>query len=141
MRSILIIEDSLEFQEHLELLLFEAGCCARSARCVHDAFNCLAQESYDAILCDLHLPFILNERIYDYPYSVEVGIRTIHELRESLPGTLIIGMTAALPLDLERLAQEENFVPVLHKPFPREALLQNLGINWDDLPRSSMTVQ
>jgi CheY-like chemotaxis protein len=126
MRSILVVEDDADYREHLEMLLSEAGYCVTTAGCADEAFQCLRRDEFDLLLCDLHLPFALDERIVRYEYSVEVGIRTINELRWVFPHLPIVAMTAALPIDLDRLASEQEFVPVLYKPFSRTQLMQCL---------------
>jgi len=126
MKSVLVIEDSADFREDLEMLLGDDKYFVVSVPCPHDAFEALKRESFDIILCDLHMPFILDERIVDYPYSIEVGIQTIKTLRDTLPDTPIIGITASMPSDVERLEQEKDLGPLLQKPFSRDQLVQTL---------------
>ena len=123
MRTILLIEDSADYRENIEMMLADEDYNVISVACPHDAFSYLASDQIDAIICDLHLPFILNEKIAHYPYSIEVGIQTINELRTILPQTPIIGISASMESDLPRIGEEKNFVPLLNKPFSRSTLL------------------
>lgn len=127
MRNILLIEDSADYRENIELLLGDDDYNVISVACPHDAFHYLASDQFDAVICDLHLPFILNEKITHYPYSIEVGIQTINELRNILPGTPIIGISASMESDLPRIEEEKNFVPLLQKPFSRSTLLNAIS--------------
>lgn len=127
MRNILLIEDSADYRETIEMLLSEEDCNVISVACPHDAFPYLASDEFDAIICDLHLPFILNEKIAHYPYSIEVGIQTINELRNLLPQTPIIGISATMECDVARIQQEKDFVPLLSKPFSRSTLLNAIS--------------
>ncbi|MFM1847766.1 MAG: hypothetical protein RL417_1240 [Pseudomonadota bacterium] len=126
MKSVLLIEDSPDFRDDLEMLLTDDKYLVVSVPCPHDAFEALKREQFDIILCDLHMPFILDERIVDYPYSIEVGIQTIKTLRDTLPETPIIGITASMPSDLARLEQENDLGPLLQKPFSRDQLIRTL---------------
>lgn len=126
MKSVLLIEDSADFRDDLEMLLSDDKYFVVSVPCPHDAFEALKRESFDIILCDLHMPFVLDERIMEYPYSIEVGIQTIKTLRDTLPETPIIGITASMPSDMVRIEQEKDLGPLLQKPFSREQLIETL---------------
>jgi CheY-like chemotaxis protein len=124
MRNILLIEDSADYRENIEIMLQGEDYNVVSAACPFDAFKVLDGDDFDVILCDLHLPFILNEELRNYPYSIDVGIRTINELKTVFPNTPIIGISASMPSDLDRIAEEKDFVPLLSKPFSRETLVR-----------------
>lgn len=126
MKSVLLIEDSADFRADLEMLLSDDKYFIVSVPCPHDAFETLKREDFDIILCDLHMPFVLDERIVDYPYSIDVGIQTIKTLRDTLPQIPIIGITASMPSDTARLEQEKDLGPLLQKPFSRDQLIQTL---------------
>jgi len=126
MRSVLLIEDSADYRDDIEMILADDNVFVVAVPCPHDAFAALEEENFDVILCDLHLPFVLDERIYDYPYSIEVGIKTIKTLRETFPDTPIIGITASMPSDAARLEAEPEIGPLLQKPFTREKLAETL---------------
>ncbi len=123
MRNVLLIEDSSDYRENIELMLADDDHVVTAVPTPHDAFGALSKETFDVIICDLHLPFMLNERISHFPYSIEVGIRTINELRNVFPDTPIVAISASLPVDFDRIDQEEEFVPLLSKPFSKDSLL------------------
>lgn len=123
MKSVLLIEDSRDERESIELLLGSDDWVVTAVPTPHDAFTELKRETFDIIICDLHLPFILDKSLFEYPYSIEVGLRTIQTLRELFPTKPVIGISASLPWDLERLSQEKNLEPFLSKPFGRQDLV------------------
>lgn len=126
MRSVLLIDDSADCREDIEMVLTDESLFVVTVPCPHDAFAALERESFDVILCDLHLPFILDERIHDFPYSIEVGIQTIRTLRETFPEIPIIGITASMPSDTARIESDPLIGPLLQKPFTREKLAETL---------------
>lgn len=123
MKNILLIEDSADYRENIELMLMDEEFCVTSVACPEEAFDKLHNDDFDVIICDLHLPFALSKEFANYPYSIEVGIRTIKELQWVFPGTPIIGISASMDSDLRRLQEEKDFVPLLQKPFSRTTLL------------------
>lgn len=123
MKSVLLIEDSIDYRENIELLLADDDHIVTSVATPHDAFGALQKEEFDVIICDLHLPFTLTEEIAFYPYSIEVGIRTIKELRTVYPETPIVAISASLPSDIERIDQEKDLGPLVAKPFSKSTLL------------------
>ena len=124
MSDILLIDDSRDFRDAVKDILFSANHTVWEAECVEDAFSILLQDHFDLIICDLELPFSKAEKFFQYQYSMEVGVRTIEELRNVYPFTPIVAVTGYHPLDI--LSYKERFrdVILLHKPIsPRELLL------------------
>lgn len=123
-RSILLIEDSEDYSKIINEYFSDSEEFALThVPTPHDAFQTFEYEKYDLIICDLHLPFRLDEGFYDYPYSVEVGARTIEELKTVFPETPVIGITAALENEEFVVNRIKDIVPVLRKPFSQDKLL------------------
>ena len=124
-QSVLLIEDSQDYSGIISEYLESTG--QYTVTCVptpHDAFQTFEYEQYDLFICDVHLPFTLDERFYDYPYSVEVGARTIEELKTVFPQTPVIAVTAAMENEEPVIKRIQALTPVLRKPFSRDRLLE-----------------
>jgi CheY-like chemotaxis protein len=137
MKSVLIIDDSDEFRSTLSFILLDHDYDVWEATCPDEAYKLLKEEQFDLILCDVHMPFTFNEHFHEYPYSFEVGIKTIQELGWVFPDKPIIAMSAAAPSDLERIKKELGDLPLLSKPFPPQELLavveESLGLQCSPL--------
>ena len=124
MKSILLIDDDHEYREIIGNLLSEHDYHVEVTRCPDEAFPLLERERFDLIICDLHMPFTLGPRRSEYPYSYEVGIRTIGELSGACPDTPIVAVSATMPWDLPQVMQRISHIPALSKPFDPERLLE-----------------
>ncbi len=127
-QTVLLIEDSPDYSKIIAEYIESSG--EYTVTCVptpHDAFQTFEYEKHDLFICDLHLPFTLDERFFDYPYSVEVGAKTIEELRNTFPQTPIIGITAAMENEEFVVKRMKELTPVLRKPFSRDILLELMG--------------
>ncbi len=120
MKNCLIIDDCPDLTEMLSLYLLEEGCAVWSAETVEEAFSILREESFDIIFCDLHLPFTYGEKMQEYLYNEEVGIRTIGELTWVFPEMPVIAMSSTPDRDATLLRERLGDLPFLHKPFKRE---------------------
>ena len=117
--SILLIEDSPDYTEIITDFLINQGGYTNitSVPAPHEAYEALRGEDFDLIICDLHLPFITDHRLFRYHYSVEVGVRTIEELRSVFPNKPFLAITASLDSDEPITKRLRDIVPILRKPF------------------------
>ncbi len=122
-RTILVIDDCHDFRETLCDYLNDAGYLAFQARCPHEAFALLKNQPVDAIVCDLTMPFTYGKDFFKYPYSSEVGKKTIKELVWVYPFKPVIAVTALDRIDVVKIAREIQTVPILLKPFRPEELI------------------
>ncbi|MCB0310346.1 MAG: response regulator [Bdellovibrionales bacterium] len=124
MKSILVIDDDHDFRETICDFLLDANFDVWDADCPDQAFKILERERQDLIICDLNMPFTRGKNFFDYPYSFEVGKRTIRELGWVYPRTPIIAMSAAMPHDLDKMRKELGGITTLPKPCDLGALLE-----------------
>lgn len=123
MKSILIIDDSEEYRSIISCILLDADFDVWEAESVDQAFQLLKRETMDLIICDLHLPFITDERLKEFEYSYKVGLNTIKELTWVYPYKPIIAISAAPPSAMVRMGAELGTIPALNKPFSPNDLL------------------
>lgn len=123
MKSILIIDDNDDFRSLICDILLDAEYDVWDAPCPDQAFAVLGRETFDVIVCDLQMPFTLGKDFDKYPFSFEVGMRTIRELAGVFPFTPIIAVSALPRLVLHQLQNEIQTVPILPKPFQAKELL------------------
>lgn len=123
MKNALIIDDSADSREIVQAILSAEVQDVQVAGSIKEAFSILEVEEFDLIVCDLHMPFALDHDVVNYPYSYEVGIRTIKELEQVFPSTPIIAMTATVPWEIPQVMKELPHIPTLSKPFAADALL------------------
>jgi CheY-like chemotaxis protein len=121
--AILLIEDSVDYTEIITDYLTESGCSVDGVPSVHDAYQLLEHTEYDLIICDLHLPFMADERLFEYVYSVEVGVRTLEELKKVFPDKPFLAVTAAMESDTSSTQRLQGLVPILYKPFAAKELI------------------
>lgn len=137
MQSILIIDDDANYRDTLGQWLDEAGYDIHLAESCEKAFQSPATDEFDLVICDLHLPFTLGEKIFNYAYSYEVGLKTIQELQTVYPKLPIIAVSATCPWDLPKVLKSCQNIPTLSKPFSREILINSvscsLGQNMSEL--------
>ena len=126
MKTILVIDDSDDFRQIISTILLDHDYDVWEAACPDDAYEILKRETFDLILCDLNMPFTLGEEFHNYPFSHEVGVKTIQELGWVYPTKPIIAMSAASPHDLEKWTAELGDLPLLNKPFPPTDLLRTI---------------
>ena len=120
MQTILLIDDNEEYRNTAAAILSDEGYDIREASCPDEAYKLLMRERCDAIVSDIHMPFTLGEDFHHYPYSCEVGIRSIQELQGVFPDMPIIAVSAAV--DLPKLREILKGIPVLQKPTSPTAL-------------------
>ena len=123
MKSILIIDDCEEYRSIVSCMLLDADYDVWEAESVDQAFQLLKRESMDLIICDLHLPFITDERMKDFEYSYKVGVNTIKELSWVYPFKPIIAISAAPQPLFAAVGKELGTIPALSKPFSADQLL------------------
>jgi CheY-like chemotaxis protein len=122
-QNILLIDDDLDYRETIGAWLSDAGYEVQIAESTDEAFQALLKDPFDLIICDLHLPFALDKRVFQYAYSYTVGVRTIQELKLALPETPILAISATMPWDMPKVLKEIPSVPWLSKPFSHAELL------------------
>ncbi|NBW40109.1 response regulator [bacterium] len=135
MKTVLVVDDDIEFREIFSLMLLELNCAVWQASSTAEAFEILEHEElFDYIFCDLHIPFTLESDSDKYQYSKEVGIRTLSEFSMLYKNDVtLIAISAAEESDQDLVRQRLGCkVPLLGKPIRREQL--NMILN-DDLSR------
>ena len=126
MKSILVIDDSRDTRDIVDTILSDAGYDVVSTGCTAEAFEALSNDSFDLLICDLHMPFVLDQNHFDYQYSYEVGVRTIQELSWVYPTTPIIAISATVPWELPTVMKSISHIPALSKPFSPRVLLNTV---------------
>ena len=104
--QILVVEDEMPLATTLQALLVREG---HQVTLVNDgdaAINALAQRDYDLILCDLKMPKVNGEQVYEWLQANKPHLR----------GRFVL-MTGDFLHPAVQRASEEWGVPILHKPF------------------------
>ena len=121
MHTVLVLDDNEDFRQTISAILADEGFDIIEAACPDDAYKILFKEKCDLIISDIHLPFTLGEDFHKYPYSCEVGVRTVTELRSAFPNLPIIVMSAAG--DIAPIQNALKDFPVFSKPMSPDKLL------------------
>jgi CheY-like chemotaxis protein len=129
MKSILIIDDCQEYRETTANILLDAGYDVWEATCPKEAFEILHRESFNLIVCDLHMPFATDESKNDFVESYEVGVRTVRELRDVFPDIPVIALSNTSQADLKRIAKFMESVPTYSKPIYTQEYLDLVGMH------------
>lgn len=116
MKTILLIDDCIDYREVTANLLSETGYDVWEAGSPMEALPLLKSEKFDLIVCDLHMPFASDEDQKDFVYSYEVGVKTIQELKELFPAVQIIAMSNTSSTDLKRITRFLDPIPAYTKP-------------------------
>ncbi len=116
MKSILLIDDCIDYREVTASLLEELGYEVCEAGNPMEALPLLKSERFDLIVCDLHMPFTSGEEQKEFVYSYEVGVRTIQELRELFPKVRIIALSNTSREDLKQVTKYLDPIPAYTKP-------------------------
>lgn len=116
MKSILLIDDCIDYREITAALLEEVGYEVCEAGSPMEALPLLKSERFDLIVCDLHMPFTAGEAQADYVFSYEVGVKTIQELKDLFPEVRIIALSNTSREDLKRISQYLDPIPAYTKP-------------------------
>lgn len=127
MESALVVDDSQDWRETVSAILSDNGYHTEVASNPYEAFEILKNDSFDLLICDLHMPFRTDGEFFDYPYSYEVGVRTIKELEWVFPQMKIIAISATVPWELSKIMAEIAHIPAIPKPFSRRDLLEVIG--------------
>lgn len=116
--SVLLVEDNTTNQLVMGTLLQRTGCRVEIASNGAEAVARAGMERYDVILMDLQMP-------------VMDGLQAARAIRAD-PGpnrtTRIIGLTAAVGGEFERLCREAGMDDYLPKPVQRAVLLRAMGV-------------
>lgn len=124
MKTILLIDDCIDYREVTAQLLGEAGHDVWEAQCPKEALDFLKMEKFDLIVCDLHMPLDIENTSEEHLVSYEVGVRTIQELKELCPGVPIICMSNTSPNDLRKISKFLDPIPAYTKPFHGEQVME-----------------
>lgn len=131
MKSVLIIDDSIDYREITANLLVDQGYDVWEASSPVEAINILKSEKFDLVICDLHMPFTSDDSQEEFVFSYEVGIKTIQELKNIFPNLPIIAMSSTTPIDLKRIARFIDPVPMYSKPTYNERILELVDFHLD----------
>ena len=123
MQSILLIDDHDDFRSIMSTILIEAGYQVFEANCPDQAFQTLQEEHPDLIICDLHMPFTQDDRMQEFQYSYEVGVKTVEELQWALPDVPVLIASAAVPNDIQRMTAHLKSVMTISKPIQPRRLV------------------
>ncbi|MCB0330812.1 MAG: response regulator [Bdellovibrionales bacterium] len=131
MKSALVIDDDFDFREIFSLILAENDYAVWEATSVEEAFDILrAEDTFDIIFCDLHLPFTLGDQSAEYVYSEEVGLKTLSQLQWVYHGQIpIVAMSAAPDSDLLLYQERLGSIPMMGKPVRKEVLDSMLDLS------------
>ncbi len=127
MDSILLIDDCDDFRAVLADFLRDSNYFVVDTPCPDEAFSVLRSDTFDLIICDLHMPFASGEKAANYECSLNVGVETIRELVWVYPWTPIVAVTGHLPSYAGFFEQALPGVPVFNKPIQPKRLLQEIG--------------
>ncbi len=116
MKSILLIDDCIDYREVTAALLEECGYEVCEAGSPMEALPLLQSEKFDLIVCDLHMPFTSDEAQKDFVFSYEVGVRTIQELKVLFPSVRIIALSNTSCEDLKQVTRFLDPIPAYTKP-------------------------
>ena len=128
MQSILLIDDHDDFRTIMGEILRGAEYDVWEATCPDQAFQMLAHEQPDLIICDLHMPFVDDERMRQYQYSYEVGVKTIEEFQWAIPHVPILIASAAVPNDIQKITSHLKSVTTMTKPIQPRKLLATVDL-------------
>lgn len=118
MKTVLVIDDCDDFRETVRFVLESDDLDVYESDCPDTAFQMLTtMDPPDLILCDLHMPFTTDvERRDDFEVSIEVGVKTVHELAWVYPETPVVAMTSAEQLDITKIRRYLAPIPTYQKP-------------------------
>lgn len=122
-KTVLLIDDHDDFRLIASSLLLDAGYDVFEASCPKEAFSILKDEKVDLILCDLHMPFSIEDDREDYEESFKVGVKTVTELAWVFPEIPIVALSAASTSDLKRISTYLEPVQAFSKPEHTHELL------------------
>ena len=132
MKTVLLIDDCEEYREITANLLLDAGYDVWEASCPKEAYKILKSETFDLIVCDLHMPVSDDDTQLDFVYSYEVGVQTIRALKEIFPHIPIIAMSNTSESNLKGLSRFIETVPTYSKPIYRQELLDLVGLHLEN---------
>jgi two-component system sensor histidine kinase RpfC len=101
---ILVVDDQASTVRMLARYLRSCGHIVAEAADPEQAIDHLRSDTYDAILCDIHIPGMS-------------GLELAHQFREDTPRTALILMTGDPDDRVEELARRAGAVGYLRKPF------------------------
>lgn len=108
--SVLVVDDDESFRSALNLSLTHAGFSVRIAASPRDATGALKDESFDIVLCDLHMPEMS-------------GFDFIRDARSLAPDAAVVAMTGFGSPDVALQALRAGAYDYIAKPFDFEELL------------------
>lgn len=111
---ILIVDDQASMVRMLARYLRSCGHCVAEAVDPEQAIDHLRTDTYDAILCDIHIPGMS-------------GLELAHQFHEDTPHTALILMTGDPDDRVEELAHRAGAVGYLRKPFSFSELDETLA--------------
>ena len=127
-KTILVIDDDSQYREVVEHILLDNGYDPAVVACPDEAFKLLADQQFDLIMCDLHMPFTLDEHMSEFQYSDQVGIKTLEELRWVFPELPILAVSSTPAWQLRKMIEEIPSVVALSKPFSSKALMSLIEV-------------
>jgi CheY-like chemotaxis protein len=138
MRSILLIDDCIDYREITAQVLMDAGYDVWEASCPVEAIEYLHTESFDLVVCDLHMPFTMDENFKEeFVIGYEVGVKTIQQLKDVFPNLPIIALSSTTQENLTRISRYLDSVPTYSKPIYNEKILELVDFHLED-PLSAM---
>lgn len=122
MAKVLIVDDCEEMRELIGVLLLDGGHSVGTAESADQAFEQLAKEPFDLVLCDLVLPLSGPDEDEPESDSAMVGVHCINGIKQRYPHVPVVAISGELVgAPLEGVC---NFgaVATLSKPFGRKEL-------------------
>ena len=123
-KRILVVEDDLPSQTLISVVLQDLGCVVQVTGNGWEAMPFLRQETYDAVLMDIHLPGMSG-------YEITDAIR--HNISKTLP---IIALTAHVLVEVEEKCLQSGMNDYLTKPLQVQLLTETL-IKWTSNKKES----
>ena len=114
MPRILIVDDDAHMREVLELVLASKGQHVDGVGSGQAALERLAQQAYDLVVCDLHMPDLDGAAVY----------RTIE--RQPSPRPAVLFVTGAADAGRYKAFLKATQAPVVGKPFDIDTLRETV---------------
>ena len=107
---ILIVDDEDHIRRVLGIMLDEAGYEPTAVESGEAAVEALSAEIYDAVLCDIRMPFM-------------DGMEVLREIKRINPDTVVVMMTAFASVETAIEAMKQGAYDYISKPFKEDEIL------------------
>lgn len=112
--NILLIDDDEWIRDAMRIFFETEGCQITALETAEEAFEMIHRQDYDIVICDYKLPGLH-------------GLTFLKEVRQRLPDSLTVLITAYKTADLVSEAKEIGVHAFIAKPFTSETIEAALG--------------